>query len=81
MPIGYEAADFVWSTDKTTGRAAPRKRTLIGLEPGRYMVDETHPVVDARGVLLPGKHTVEKGSQPADKATPKPTDTKTAKEA
>ena len=68
MSIGYNPADFVWSIDLTTGRAAPRRRDLIALTPDRYRTDEKHPVVDSRGVLLPGKHPTPPAA-PAAKPT------------
>lgn len=64
MSIGYNPADFVWSIDRTTGRAAPLRRDLIALNPSNYQLDEKHDVVDARGVLLPGKPRAEKGDKP-----------------
>lgn len=70
MSIGYNPDDFVWSTDLTTGRAAPRRRDLIALNPERYRTDEKHPVVDSRGVLLPGKHPTPKPPQAAPAAKP-----------
>ena len=72
MSIGYNPDDFVWSTDLTTGRAAPRRgerdQVTTALTPERYRTDEKHPVVDSRGVLLPGKHPTPPAA-PAAKPT------------
>ena len=43
---------WVWATD-STGRSYPMLREAIDLDPGRYAVDETHPVRDDLGFLLP----------------------------
>ena len=43
---------WVWVTDNA-GRSYPTLREAIDLDPGRYTVDEQHPVRDDRGDLLP----------------------------
>ena len=64
MASGYDGSDRVWVVDRIAGRAYPIHRDLIALDPQRYEVDEDHPVLDHRGVLLEGKPVEQKGAEP-----------------
>lgn len=67
MASGYDGRDRVWVVDRRAGRAYPIHRALIALDPQRYEVDEDHPVLDRRGVLLEGKPITPKGEPPKGK--------------
>lgn len=69
MASGYDGSDRVWVTDRVAGRAYPIHRDLIALDPKRYEVDEDHPVLDHRGVLLEGKPITTKGATEAAPTT------------
>ena len=58
MSVGYTPDRFVWAHDRAAHRSGPVHRDLIALDPARYRLDEKHPVVDRRGVLLPSKPEV-----------------------
>ena len=70
MASGYDGRDRVWVVDRKAVRAYPIHRHLIALDPQRYEVDEDHPVLDHRGVLLEGKPITPKGD-PAPRAKQK----------
>ena len=73
MAAGYDPGLFVWATDRYALRAGPFHRDQIAADPDRYThVDDTHPVVDGRGVLLDSKPVEPKAP---DIPTPTPTDT------
>ena len=55
MASGYSPDPFIWAYDSAAKRSGPVHRDLVALDPERYRTDAKHPVVDARGVLLPSK--------------------------
>lgn len=67
MASGYDGSDRVWVVDRIAGRAYPihREHPDLVANPERYEVDEGHPVLDDRGVLLEGKPVELKGAKPA----------------